>query len=229
MKDISDFTGIYSLSQTMKFELKPIGSTAEKLEDSGLLNQDLKRAEDYPKVKDFLDGKHKIFLQKALSQINDIDWQPLADAIDLFQKDRSQQKMLEAKQSEYRKAIVNRIKEDDEYALLTEKTPSKLFKYEISHAPDVLAEVKTFGRFACYFKGYQENRANIYSAEAQQTSAAYRTVNDNFTKFATAVKIFKNRIAIREDLLHDIMEYPDLEGQDIKTFFEVQKYNLFRH
>ena len=227
MKDISDFTGIYSLSQTMKFELKPIGSTAKKLEDSGLLNQDLKRAEDYPKVKDFLDGKHKIFLQKTLSKINDIDWQPLADAIDLFQKDRSQQKMLEAKQSEFRKAIVNRIKEDDEYALLTEKTPSKLFKYEISHAPDVLAEVKTFGRFACYFKGYQENRANIYSAETQQTSAAYRAVNDNFTKFATAVKIFKNRIAIREDLFHDIMEYPDLEGQDIKTFFEVQKYNLF--
>ncbi len=227
-KSMTDFTGIYSISQTMKFELKPIGATAERLEASGLLKQDFKRAEDYPKVKEFLDGKHKLFLQKTLSQITDLNWQPLADALDTFQMDSSQRKALENKQSEYRKKIIDRIKADDDYEMLVkDSTPSKLFKLEIEQNPEVLAEVKTFERFACYFKGYQENRANIYSAEAQQTSAAHRSVNDNFTKFATAVKIFNSRIALCGDLMRDIEAHSDLEGQDISTMFRVSSYNLF--
>ena len=107
-KTIADFTGIYNLSQTMKFELRPIGATAERLEASGLLKQDFKRAEDYPKVKEFLDGKHKLFLQKTLSQITDLNWQPLAEALDAFQRDSSQRKALENKQSECRKKIIDR-------------------------------------------------------------------------------------------------------------------------
>ena len=51
---MADFTGMYKLSQTLKFELKPIGATAENLEKSGLLDQDFKRAEDYPAVKKWL-------------------------------------------------------------------------------------------------------------------------------------------------------------------------------
>ena len=227
-KSMTDFTGIYGISQTMKFELRPIGATAERLEASGLLEQDFKRADDYPKVKEFLDGKHKLFLEKTLAKITDFNWQPLADTLDAFQCDPSQRKALENQQSEYRKKIIDKIKADEDYdTLVKDPTPSKLFKREIEQNPEVLAEVKTFERFACYFKGYQENRANIYSAEAQQTSAAHRAVNDNFTKFATAVKIFNSRIALRGDLMHDIEAHSDLEGQDISTMLKVSSYNLF--
>ncbi len=227
-KVLADFCGVYPVSQTLKFELRPQGKTEENLKISGLLESDIRRASDYPKVKAFLDEKHKQFLQKTLSGINDIDWKPLADALDAFQVDNSQRKELEAKQGEFRRLIIAHIAADEEYSyLVSEKTPSKLFKSEIEKNPDALDEVKTFARFACYFKGYQENRANIYSVEAQQTSAAYRAVNDNFTKFATAAKIFHTRIATCEELMHELEAHSDLTVQNISKMFSIPSYNRF--
>ena len=94
-RTISEFTGKYKLSQTLKFELQPVGVTEQRLRGSKLLEQDFKRAEDYPKAKEFLDGKHKEFLQKVLAGITDIDWQPLADMLDQFQKNKDLKKELE--------------------------------------------------------------------------------------------------------------------------------------
>ena len=63
-KCMADFTGLYQISQTLKFELRPIGATEKNLIASGLLEQDRKRAEDYPKVKKFLDEKVEEYRQK---------------------------------------------------------------------------------------------------------------------------------------------------------------------
>ena len=57
---MSDFTGMYKLFKTLKFELRSIGPTAENLEKSGLLELDFKRANDYPAVKIFFDEKKKV-------------------------------------------------------------------------------------------------------------------------------------------------------------------------
>ena len=84
-KKMSDFTGMYKLSQTLKFELRPIGTTAENLDKSGLLEQDFKRADDYQTVKSFLDDQHKKFLAKVLSGIETLDWIGLAGELDKFQ------------------------------------------------------------------------------------------------------------------------------------------------
>ena len=40
MKSIEELTGLYSLSKTLRFELKPIGKTLEQIERKGLLTQD---------------------------------------------------------------------------------------------------------------------------------------------------------------------------------------------
>ena len=80
-RTMDEFVGVYSVAETLTFELKPVGKTAENLKKSGLLEQDFKRAEDYPEVKKFLDEQHKRFLQKVLSGITDIDWRPLAQKI----------------------------------------------------------------------------------------------------------------------------------------------------
>ena len=73
---LKNFTGMYQVSETLTFELKPVEKTAENIQKSGLLQQDFKRAEDYPEVKKFLDEQHKLFLQKVLSGITDINWTP---------------------------------------------------------------------------------------------------------------------------------------------------------
>lgn len=231
-RTMSEFTGKYKLSQTLKFELQPVGATEQRLQESKLLEQDFKRAEDYPKAKEFLDEKHKEFLQKVLSEITDIDWQPLADMLDQFQKDKDLKKELQDLQGKYRKQITEKFTDKaykSTYEELTESTPSKLFKRSLNSDSTILDEVKTFERFSCYFRGYQENRKNIYSDKEQQTSAANRTVNDNFTKYCGAVKIYQKIACGSAELTDDIRTRTAslLNGESLKDLLTIGNYNRF--
>lgn len=45
------FTGLYPVSKTLRFELRPVGKTQEYIEKHGILDDDFQRAEDYKAVK----------------------------------------------------------------------------------------------------------------------------------------------------------------------------------
>ena len=62
MESMKDLTGQYSLSKTLRFELKPIGKTLEHIERKGLLTQDEQRAEEYELMKGIIDRYHKAFI-----------------------------------------------------------------------------------------------------------------------------------------------------------------------
>jgi CRISPR-associated protein Cpf1 len=48
MKSIWDeFTNMYSLSKTLRFELKPIGKTLEHIKQKGLIEEDKEREKDF--------------------------------------------------------------------------------------------------------------------------------------------------------------------------------------
>ena len=70
MKQLNELTGLYSLSKTLRFELKPVGKTLEHIESKGLIAQDEKRAEEYKKVKDIIDRYHKEFITMCLHDFN---------------------------------------------------------------------------------------------------------------------------------------------------------------
>lgn len=70
MIGLSDFTGCYALSKTLRFELKPIGRTAEAIVESGILEKDAHRAESYQKVKKLIDRYHKAYIARRLSCFN---------------------------------------------------------------------------------------------------------------------------------------------------------------
>ena len=55
MNVFKQFTGLYSLSKTLRFELIPIGKTLENIEKKGIIVQDEKRACEYEKVKGIID------------------------------------------------------------------------------------------------------------------------------------------------------------------------------
>ena len=227
---LHSFTGLYQVSETLTFELRPVRKTEENLQKSGLLEQDLKRAEDYPEVKKFLDDQHKQFLEKVLLGIDDINWQPLAQQIAEFQNNQEAKTDLEKLQSNIRKSIVDKFSKDELYPLLVkEATPSKLFKSLLEKSAETADEIKTFTRFACYFKGFQENRKNIYSADAQQTAAAYRAVNENFSKFFNSVNIFSEISSKYPDLLADIRTRTAvlLNGSNVEELFKIESYNKF--
>lgn len=50
-----DFTNLYSLSKTLRFELRPIGKTLNNIKSTGILAEDNHRAESYKKVKIIID------------------------------------------------------------------------------------------------------------------------------------------------------------------------------
>ena len=225
---LNEFTGVFQVAETLSFGLEPVEKTREWLEKSGLLEQDEKRNEAYVPVKEFLDEQHKAFLQRVLSNVV-MDWVPLADLLRAYRKDTDRRSELEKCREKARKDLVRMFAADTFYAeLVKEATPSKLFRQLIAEG-NVPEAVKTFARFACYFKGYQENRRNIYSPEAQATSAAHRAVDENFTKFFNAVEIFDTFRTKFPELIRDAEERvaPLLVGENIADMIQISAYNRF--
>ena len=48
-----DFTNLYSISKTLRFELRPIGQTREHIETRGLLQRDIDRLANFNSLNHF--------------------------------------------------------------------------------------------------------------------------------------------------------------------------------
>lgn len=222
----------YKLSKTVRFELKPVGRTMQTFKEK-FLASDQKRADAYPKVKELIDGKHKELLEDVLSSMPPQEWSELAKAYEVYgksDKGKEAKDALAKRQTEFRKGIVDQLKKDERYGLLTEATPKKLFAFLQEKAmaageplPD---ELKTFLGFASYFAGYQENRKNIYSDQPLATAVANRAINENFPKFLQNAAILAHIGERYPDILSDAEKElaPILNGRKLASLFDVQSY-----
>lgn len=127
MKDLKQFIGIYPVSKTLRFELRPIGKTQEWIEKNRVLENDESKAADYPVVKKLIDEYHKVCIRESMKNVH-LDWNPLKEAIENYQKTKSEEakKRLEAEQAMMRKQIATAIKDFKHYKELTAATPSDL-------------------------------------------------------------------------------------------------------
>ena len=257
MRSIDDFTSQYKLSKTLRFELRPIGKTLDNFKNN-FLAKDEGRAKAYPIVKKLLDQQHKALLERTLAPdfeeahselfenssesgsksklMKKANWEQLASAFEEYRKsDKTPQARadLSGIQEEFRKILVARFKSDDLFKPLTDATPNGVFTSMKKHyeengqaLPDALA---SFMRFSCYFKGYQENRKNIYSDQAQVTAAANRAVNENFPRFLDNAKIMKHIASNYPELLADIENELSsvLHGTVIGDVFKIQMYGKY--
>lgn len=66
MKDLKQFTNLYQVSKTLRFELQPVGNTKEIIERNGILIRDNQRAIDYDEIKKVIDEYHKSFIELML-------------------------------------------------------------------------------------------------------------------------------------------------------------------
>jgi CRISPR-associated protein Cpf1 len=191
MRELKRFIGIYPVSKTLRFELRPVGKTLEWIEKNKVLESDEQKAEDYPKVKTLIDEYHKVCIRESLKGAH-FDWMPLRSALEKYQKSKSDEDkaILEKEQTLMRKQVAAAIKEFQHYKELTAPTPQKLIDNVF---PDIYESdaLKSFYRFSVYFRGFQENRNNIYSAEAISTGVPYRLVHDNFPKFWQTLKFLE--------------------------------------
>ena len=196
---MKQFTNLYPVSKTLRFELQPIGRTKENIERSGILQRDEQRAEDYKKVKEFIDEYHKQFIKERLW-----DFQlPLKgvgkrDSLEEYQALYELSKRTEAQEAEF-----TEIK-DNLRAIIVKRLTEKGSPYERIFKKELIREdlidfleceedkdiVRHFADFTTYFTGFHENRANMYSAEDKSTAIAYRLIHQNLPKFMDNMKSF---------------------------------------
>ena len=227
MKSLKQFIGIYPVSKTLRFELRPVGKTLEWIEKNKVLESDEQNADDYPKVKTLIDEYHKVCIRESLKGAH-FDWMPLRSALEKYQKSKSDEDkaILEKEQTLMRKQVAAAIKEFRHYKELTAPTPQKLIDNVF---PDIYESdaLKSFYRFSIYFRGFQENRNNIYSAEAISTGVPYRLVHDNFPKFLADIEVFEGIKANCPEVIEQAATelQPFLEGVMIEDIFSIDFYN----
>lgn len=234
-KSIAEFTNLYSLSKTLRFELRPIAETKANIEKGKLLESDKKKSEDYKDVKEIIDNYHKYFIDDVLKNAT-FDWKKLEEAIREYSKNKSDDFAVENEQKKLREEILKLFSSDKRYKALTAATPKDLFDtilpkwFGEKSNPDLNeAALETFQKFTSYFTGFQENRKNVYSAEPIPTAVPYRIVNDNFPKFLQNISIFKTIQEKCPQVINDVeIELSSYLGKEkLADIFTLESFNKY--
>ena len=185
------FINRYSLSKTLRFSLIPVGETENNFNNNFLLEKDKQRAENYEKVKGYIDRFHKEYIESVLSKARIEKVNEYANLYWKSNKDDSDINAMESLENDMRKQISKQLKSNARYKrlfgkeLICEDLPSFLTdKNEIE-------TVECFRSFTTYFKGFNTNRENMYSSDEKSTAIAYRCINDNLPRFLDNVKSFQ--------------------------------------
>lgn len=229
MQAIHQFCGQkngYSRSITLRNRLLPIGKTEENIQK--FLESDENRADKYPGAKQLIDNLHRDFIAEVLST-HSFDWQPLADAIERFQKakDAKDKKSLQTQQANLRKQIAKAFSSSEKGKKLFSKElfTELLPEYIKGKVDEATSEeiVKEFDRFTTYFTGFYDNRKNMYSDEEQATAISFRLVNENFPKFLANAKLFQEIKEKHPEIINDALK--SLKNEQIDSYFDVNGFN----
>lgn len=203
----ADFTKLYPLSKTLRFELKPIGKTLENIEKDGVLTEDSHRAKSYKKMKKLIDEYHKCFIDSCLNDFC-FDEGNLLSLYELYSKTSKtddEKSKYETLQDNLRKQVALRLTKAQGYKRLFGK---ELIQEDLgNYADEFLPEderneckqlLEEFRTFTTYFTGFHENRKNMYSDEAKSTSIGFRLIHENLPKFIDNIAIFEKIKAVPE-------------------------------
>lgn len=186
------FINRYSLSKTLRFSLIPVGETENNFNKNLLLEKDKQRAENYEKVKGYIDRFHKEYIESVLSKARIEKVDEYANLYWKSNKDDSDIKAMESLENDMRKQISKQLTSTEIYKkrlfgkeLICEDLPSFLTD------KDERETVECFRSFTTYFKGFNTNRKNMYSSDEKSTAIAYRCINDNLPRFLDNVKSFQ--------------------------------------
>jgi CRISPR-associated protein Cpf1 len=199
---MKNFTNLYSTSKTLRFRLKPVGETLSTFDKNEILIEDNGRKEAYAKVKLIIDEYHREFIKKALQDFR-FNESVLKDYCALFsigKKSVEQEDAFKIVQDQLRKDVAKEFKIQPVFKDLFGK---EVFNHLIEFCQDFYAEkpeelesaissLKYFEKFSTYFKGFSDNRKNMYTDEAKRTRIAYRIVHDNLPLFLRNQKVFEH-------------------------------------
>lgn len=243
--NFEQFTHLYPLSKTLRFELRPVGATLAKIKECGFLENDNHRAESYKKVKKLIDEYHKHFIEQALGDFslteNETEGSKCLNSyletyIQLYRSSRiedAEKKAFEKVQAEMRKFIAKTLKGSEAYKRLFKQELIKedLTAFLRTHGGTIADEelVAEFKNFTTYFTGFYENRENMYSEEEKSTAISYRLVNENLPKFVDNMAAFAIIAQVPEvRAMLDVMQKDlgaELDGTTIDELFTLPFFN----
>lgn len=232
---MKQFTNLYQVAKTLRFELIPDDRTKNILERTNLIKQDEHRAESYLVVKRIIDRYHKAFIEDVLSGLKlhyskQGNLNSLEDMYSLYiipKKTDADKKSIEQVQLQLRKQISNALTQDRRYKRMSGKEMIREELFTIA-TPEERRFIEEFSDYTTYFSGLYENRKNMYSSEAQTTAISYRLINENLPKFidniATFHKILHSPVSEQLTILYkEIEEY--LNVNSIEEMFMLDYYN----
>jgi CRISPR-associated protein Cpf1 len=198
MEIFKDFTNLFSLSKTLRFELIPIGDTLKHIEEKGIIKKDEDLYVSYQNMKNIIDNFHKDFIELSLkdARLSGLEtFKNLYWSKNDFKNEENFQDEFQKIKAELRKSVISNFVKNSEIKGVFEK----LFKKELitSILKDYLkeerdlTEVEKFQKFTTYFTGFNENRKNIYSDKEQSTSIAYRIIHENLPKFLDNLEVYE--------------------------------------
>ena len=230
MKNLTDFTGLYPVSKTLRFELIPQGRTLEHIEKNGLLEQDEHRASSYILVKKIIDDYHKAFIANALRDFKLYSLEDYYLYYNIQKRDDEQKKKFEDIQSKLRKQIADRFTKEESFKNLFAKELIKENLIEFVQTVEDRELIKEFESFTTYFTGFHENRKNMYSAEEKSTAIAYRLIHQNLPKFIDNMRVFE-KIANSpvkdkfQTILSDNQLGPVIQVMAVEDMFRLDYFN----
>lgn len=228
MKKLYDeFHNLFSVSKTLRFELKPVGKTKEYFEEY-ILEQDEEKAEKFKEVKKYCDEYHKYFIEECLKDFDNNDFnQLLQDYLELYlnnTKTEKEEKDFEDIKKSLRKIISQKFTKNEQYSGLKGKELIKNYLKEYYKGnEEVLEKIELFGDFTTYFTGYNQNRENMYSEEEKHTAIAYRLVDENLPTYLKNIKAFEIILKEYPEIKQKIKENLELDSE--KYFTSILNYS----
>jgi len=252
----TNFTRLYSLSKTLRFELKPIGKTKENIEKNGILKRDNERAVAYKAVKKVIDEYHKAFIEMMLNDF-ELQYEMLEEYNRLYQISNSSEpkkkEKLQKIQENLRKQISDRFTTSEQYKRLfgqelikedlSEFVNTSQFEHYIRTQKGndlsdeevrqiqkrTLEDIDQFKDFTTYFSGFHQNRKNMYVADDKATAIAHRVVMENLPKFIDNMNTFAE-IAESDVAGHFADLYKEMEAylnvNDIQEMFQLDYFSM---
>mgnify|MGYP002577574975 CR=1 FL=1 len=227
---LSGFTGLYSLSKTLRFELRPVGKTKENMKIKGLLSEDEHRAKSYKQVKKIADDYHRKFIENALKNVHLEGVEEYAELYCKRNKTEKERKEIDKAADNLRKQVIKLMTTRDEFKKLGKKDFIEEMLPEFVDSEEKKKLIKEFKGFTTYFGGFFENRNNMYSAEKKSTSIGYRVIDQNLPKYIDNVNALKKILEVNpgnmiENIENDFMDM--LEGKALNEFISLDNYSYF--
>ena len=204
------FTKQFSLQKTLRFELRPVGETADYIKEyrsdyiKSIVQYDIKRDDNYQEIKGLIDDLHRAYIDQRLSSSQQelgppvnkktgelvITPDDLNCAFDHYTAlktdpaDKKLQNLWSKQQDAMRKKLVKIFSDKADLfgkGVIVKTLPDFLKKNGTWDEHQELVE--SFRKFTTYFKGFDENRKNMYVSEDKATSIANRAINENLPMF----------------------------------------------